>query len=123
MQVGVSWYREGYLIYIDIPAEFDIAEWQQANLQITDMIRRGTPPVHVIIDMLANQKHPVNPKEIIGATTWLKEPQIGWTVHMTKNRLVKMLGMITIQAFTARYRQVVTLEEALAFLAEIDHRL
>lgn len=122
MEVKVSWNEEHHFVYIETPAEFDIPIWRKANQETLALIEEKKAPVHVVLNMLHNTKHPLNPKDIISNTTWLNHPNLGWTIHITQSNLIRMLARMTIHVLTADYKQAESYEEAVQFLAELDKR-
>lgn len=124
MKTNINWTIHRKIVYANFPAEFDIHEWNDAGSQIRYFFDQGDSPVHVIVDMLGTKSHPMNAIEIIrGASPWLQHPRLGWTLHLTDSKVIRLLATITVQRYVARYRAFLSAEEAMHFIQEIDSSL
>lgn len=83
------------------------------------------PPFHHVIDATGMDKFPLNVKDIREATrSDQKNVKVGWVIFVSQ--LNPALGFIVTTLsyfFNFKFRLVRTVEEALAFLADVDDRL
>jgi hypothetical protein len=77
---------------------------------------------HTIIDSSEVQRFPIDLRMVTSdaAGSFRKEPNLGWTLLVTKNRIIIYLASFAASIVQNRFRTFNTLEEALEFLKEQD---
>jgi hypothetical protein len=123
MPYELQWYRESRILLGTFRGHIEPSDLVEINDAAADMIRRGMPPVHDIIDALALEKVPFDLKLLNKSMQWFKEPNLGWVIVIAKNPLFGFFGSILSQAAGKNVRVVSTWDEALAILARADASL
>lgn len=124
MAIDVRWYVEGRVIQCTMWDVVTTKEMTTSVAQGIAMIREseasGAGIVHDILDMRGVTGYPTNLGEIINATPIFKEPNLGWVLLLSSDRLVNFLATVATGVARARLRVFHTPDEATAFLREID---
>jgi hypothetical protein len=123
MATEVTWYQENRVILARVWEEITIQEVIEVDAEIASHIRHGartTPLVHVISDISALTKFPIQLVEIRRAITYLREPDLGWTVVVGMSPVMRFLASMVTQIAGVRFRMFPTFEEAIAFLVSRD---
>ena len=79
--------------------------------------------VHILVDLREAAELPVGVHEISRVLTHLREPDIGWSLIITDNKMIRFAGSIATQLAQARFRAFTDFDEAYAFLVEQDQSL
>lgn len=88
-----------------------------------EMVQTKQPFVHDIIDMRQMSKFPLNLREIVRATGLFGEPNLGWVILISDNRVVRFLTEAVMQTYKTRFRAFGLESEAIAFLKQMDESL
>jgi len=123
MPVRILWYFPDYVVNAQMWGEFTFEELSIGSQETAELIRKGQAPVHDIIDMRYIEKYPLDVKQIFNATPVFREPNLGWVLLISDDRVVRFLTHMVLQLHKTRVRYCSTPAEALAFLREIDERL
>ncbi len=126
MSAETTWYIENRVILMRVQGESTFQDIAQEDAEVVVRIRQGskvTPLVHLILDMRAMTKIPVNLVEIRRALTHLKEPALGWTVVAGMSPVIRFVAGMVTQMAGVRFRMFPTLEEAVSFLISQDESL
>ena len=85
------------------------------------MIRQGALPVHDLIDGRHVTKIAVPLKALSEASSFFKEPNLGWAIFISDNPFIRFLAATASQlSRKSDFRTVSTREEALVVLARMD---
>ena len=126
MSAETTWYIENRVILVRVQGESTFHDIADVDAEIIVRIRQGvkvTPLVHLILDMRAMTKIPVNLVEMRKALTHLKEPALGWTVVAGMSPVIRFVAGMMTQMAGVRFRMFPTFEEAVSFLVSQDESL
>lgn len=124
MSVSITWRIERRIIYIDFGGSVSIEQIEQASQTVTQYIRAGQAPVHVIADMLGVESYPREFGRLAGAIPHLAETNLGKTILIgTNDRLLQLMVSVIRHAVQIDLRMFDSLEKTLAFLRETDPTL
>src|SRR5688572_15302383 len=115
----------GYLIdkrviYHRFSGHVTIDEIREGNTAAIDFIRRGGPPVHDIVDASAVVDVHFHLKELLSATSFTREPQLGWMILVGGNPLVRFFATMLGQVGRLHFHTANDLDEAFAILQRVD---
>src|SRR5690349_19175336 len=111
MAAETTWYIENRVILVHVEGESTFQDIAEVDAAIIIRIRQGvkvTPLVHIILDMRAMTKIPVNLVEMRKALTHLKEPGLGWTVVAGMNPVIRFVAGMVTQMAGVRFRMFPT---------------
>jgi hypothetical protein len=118
-----GWYVGNRIAFQRIYGNVTIEDLQQ-NLQSTlVLIDTGTPPVHVISDLREIVKFPMNVNQLKEVFQLPERPNMGWTVIITNNALLRFFTSIIVQIARTNYKIVTSYEDAVDLLRRIDPTL
>lgn len=120
MSYRLSWLVDNRLLYTKIWNEYTLDELVQVEEEGKILIRNGTPLVHLLIDFRLMTEYPSNLREIVARSSVFREPNAGWVVVLTNNRMVQFLTSIVAGVSQARFRAFDSWDSALKFLVSID---
>lgn len=126
MPYTVDWMVEGRVVLDRLSGEVTMDDIAQTSERITDLMRQGKPPmVHLIVELTAVEKLPmgIHIGKINQYMMHTKEPNLGWSLVVTKSIFLRFLASVATQVARGRYRAFDTFEEAVAFLADVDATL
>src|SRR5262249_22059413 len=118
-----GWYFDDRVAFQRIYGNVTIEDLQQ-NLQSTLLlIDAGTPPVHVISDLREIAKFPMDVNKLKDIFQLPQRPNMGWTLIITNNALLRFFTSIVVQIAHTNYKIVTSYEEALDLLRRVDPTL
>ncbi|MBZ0290094.1 MAG: hypothetical protein K8I30_20890 [Anaerolineae bacterium] len=126
MPAETIWYQENRVVLVQVQRELTLADMAAVDQKIVEYVRQGSrerPLVHLIVDMRAMNKMPVNLAQVRNTLTHLKEPALGWSVMVGMSPVMRFVASTVIQMAGARFRIVSTFEEAVAFLVSQDESI
>jgi hypothetical protein len=123
MGYKVSWYSESRVAWCQVWGDYTLDELRDSAAAGQVLIQTGTPLVHDLIDMRRMTDYPKNIREIIKLTPIFKEPNLGWVVVLTEDKIVGFLSHAVTSISKVRIRTFTNPQEALEFLARIDETL
>ncbi len=123
MPFQLSWYAKNQVILIIDEGQTTDQDMLNIDPQVIDYLNQcKTPLVHVIIDKRKSNYTP--PVKVLTALQWPKHPQYGWTILVgLSNPFERFVNVVATTFFKARQRMFDTMDEALAFLNEVDSTL
>ena len=123
MSAGVTWLIEDKLLLLNSWGKLNVDEMNVLDLRITDMLDNSPEPlVHGIHDHTRAESIP-SAKDLMQIKAG-KHPRVGWLIIVgLDNKLMKFFVSATGQVLNIRLRFMDTVEEALAFLQDIDTTL
>jgi len=103
--------------------EVDIVE--ASNIVQAMLAEEIEAPVHLIYDLTQQGNLHFSPAFAAKNSSYLKNPILGWGIlyGRKQNKIQQFTSAIVAQTMGIRNRQFDTVEEALAFLTEIDNHL
>lgn len=122
MPYTMGWYIDKEIVYMKCSTALSVAELHACLTEINGYIALSDRPlVHAIIDLTSLSK-PLSLVEAAQAMKGYKAPaQMGWTISVgDQDKVVKFLSSVTAQILKVRQRSYNTLDEALAFLKDMD---
>lgn len=125
MPYAVSWYIENEVIYAHYSGEMTADELRDSLIMMRQMIESSSRPlVHVLSDV-GDVTQPVSPMESLGIIRKLGTPsQSGWMLVLREKSVVIKFGVaLGTTVFKSRNRMFDSLEEAVAFLKDVDTTL
>ena len=126
MTAETTWYQENRVVLVHVQDELTLADMAAVDQQIVEFVRQGsqvTPLIHLIVDMRAMTKMPINLAQVHRTLTHLKEPALGWTVMVGMSPVMRFVASTVIQMAGARFRMFPSAEEAVAFLISQDESI
>ncbi len=125
MPYAVSWYIENEIVYAHYSGVTTPEELRDSLILIKEMIERSSRQlVHVISDV-GDVTQPVSPMESLGIIRKVGTPsQAGWMLVLREKSVVIKLGVaLGTTVFKSRNRMFDSIEEATAFLKDMDTTL
>ncbi|MFN8373033.1 MAG: hypothetical protein U0694_09170 [Anaerolineae bacterium] len=122
MPFKVSWYIPR-VAWCYVWGTYTAEELKDSAAQGQELVRVGTPLVHDLIDMRHMIEYPKNLRDIIQLTPIFKEPNLGWVVVLTDDKMVRFLSHAVTSISKVRLRTFTDPQEALDFLARMDETL
>lgn len=122
MPSQISWLLDRRVIFVKFTGEVTVEDLQSFNTSMHEYLDLGQPPlVHIISDSSETNKFPIN----LGALNKVffqqrPNPKMGWIVVITANRMLSFVSSMLAQLGKSRFRTFNTMQEAIAFLNDID---
>ncbi|MCU0500143.1 MAG: hypothetical protein MUF87_22570 [Anaerolineae bacterium] len=110
------WYNRNYGI-------MTTEEIKEGNVEAASAIRNGVAPVHFVIDTSDLKNFPINLKEMSDSTLFMKEANLGFTIYVTSNMMIRFITQTLTQISKLDFRVVKTLDEGLQLLQILDQTL
>lgn len=111
-------------IYIfQVYGELTMDDVSQGSEESIQYVRSGQPPVHSIIDIRNVTSYPKSVSQIRQAAAIMKEPNVGWIVGLSNDRVLSFIGDLVAQLSNVKSKTTFTPEEALDFLWRVDSTL
>ncbi|MCB9453981.1 MAG: hypothetical protein H6672_21315 [Anaerolineaceae bacterium] len=126
MPFKVDWLIKGRVIHDWLSGNVEMDDIAETSKLITDLMRQGDPPlVHLIVDILDVTRLPlgINIGKINQYMQHTKEPNLGWSLVITESMFMRFLASVVTQIAQGRFRAFTTMEDALAFLQDVDASL
>lgn len=123
MPFNTFWIYEPRVTCGHFYGQISIEEIYEANAVAIERIRMGTPPVHVIVNTLEIEKIPTSLRAVQELIAYTREPNLGWIIYVSNNRLISFFNSVVSQLSTAKFLTVDTVEEALSTLQKLDSSL
>lgn len=125
MPVKTQWYVPDAVIYVQFWGETTVEDMQQYihdAYQLSDLSSRSL--VHVIADSSRVTKG-INIKEVMKTISNVKpHPKAGWNITVgEKDKIIRFTTDVARQLLRLRTRSFNTIDEAVAFLKDIDHSI
>ena len=123
MSFGVTWLVDGKLLLFNSWGKMNLEELHEMDIRIGAMLDNSQSPlVHGIHDHRKTLQLP-SAKDLMKLKSG-SHPRVGWLVFIgLNNKLLKFFVSATGQVFNIRLRFMDTVEEALAFLQDMDSTL
>jgi hypothetical protein len=118
------WLVDKRVIYVEFEGRITKEELQQFVDEVKALLDEGIPLVHLITNSLDMEKVDISMgtlRTLAGA--YNLTGQLGWTVDINNNPILKMFAGISSQFAGVRQRTVSSLDEAVNFLKENDDTL
>jgi hypothetical protein len=123
MSYKLQWVSENRLSYVHVWGDYNLQELKDSSEEVQAWVANGTPLVHHIADFRDMETYPTNLAQILKSVPFMQEPNLGWVIILSDNRMVKFLSSMATGVSKARFRTFSNLEDALVFLAERDSTL
>jgi hypothetical protein len=123
MGFEIRWLVPNRIVGVLVSSRLSNEEALAMNNAIRDHINAGEAPVHLIMDM---RQVEVGGNKVSDAKQFFikdKSPNLGWTVLISKNKMVRFFSTIIMQAANLRVRMTETPEDALNFIAQLEPQL
>jgi hypothetical protein len=124
MPYDVSWVVENRISLVRFISEITLDEMRQANQDSIAYIQQGSPGLlfHSILDTTQLEKFPMKLNLLTDDSvgSYRKEPNLGWILLISHNRMISFLSSMTVQLTQTRFRVLQTVDEAIAFLKDRD---
>jgi hypothetical protein len=119
----ISYLIDKRVIYHRFHGHITIDEIREGSTAAADLIRRGEPPVHDIVDATGVANLDFHLRELLNATSFIKEPQLGWMILVGGNPLVRFFATMLGQVGRVHFHTANDLDEAFAILQRVDPSL
>ena len=125
MAYETKWLLPGRVIYMANRGAITVEELQDESLRLIELLEEGEGPlVHLLTDVTELGEFPISVGVLNRASIdALRHPKMGWLLVITDNRMLKYLGSMVTGLSGVRYRAFTSVDEALAFLNEVDSTL
>jgi len=125
MALKTRWYVQDAVIYVQFWGETsvdDMRQYIQDAYELSDQSERSL--VHVIADS-SNVTKGVNIKDVMKTLANVKpHPKAGWNITIgEKDKLIRFTTDVARQLLRLRTRSFDTMDQAIAFLKDIDHSI
>lgn len=123
---GASWLVDKRVCLIEISGELDDQRVIEFNTHIRDeYLEKGEAPVHIIMDAQNLVNYPRNVTTLRKASAIsTQHPNTGWVCLVGfDNSMLRFLGSAIAQLLGLKFKQMNTLEEAVAVLRSVDSSL
>ncbi|HEX2621269.1 MAG TPA: hypothetical protein VHL11_14020 [Phototrophicaceae bacterium] len=122
MPYKIDWHVENRIIQCEVYGEFTLEEVRELSQAITERIRQGQAPVHVVVDPTQVEKYPLN-IAAIKAVVQKPEPNAGWILLISTNTVIRFIMTMVVQMSGAHFRMSPDLKQALMLLQRVDGTL
>ncbi|MBZ0286148.1 MAG: hypothetical protein K8I30_00935 [Anaerolineae bacterium] len=124
MSVSIVWKIEKRLMVVKFEKNVSIDQVELACRTVTEYIRAGSKPVHVLVDMERVAHYPHEFSKLAGAIPHLAEYNLGKTILVRKSdSLVQLLIKVIRHAVQIDLRLFDSMDKALHYLNETDPTL
>jgi hypothetical protein len=126
MNYELFWYHPNRILYVRLLSESTAESVRQLIADIGAWAAQGTPLVHILVDVSQVQASVLTLGGLRDAAGSFKGEHIGWVLICgTKNLQAKFMGSVAVQVAVpdARLRMFETVDQALAFLRDVDSTL
>jgi hypothetical protein len=123
MPAETTWYQENRVILVRVRGELTLSDMADVDASIVEYVRQGSKTsalVHLIVDMTAMTKMPINLVQVQRTLTHLKEPALGWSAMVGMSPVMRFVASTVIQMAGARFRIFPAFKEAVTFLIGQD---
>ena len=101
------------IVLCTVEEGMSLEDWERISQEIVAAIDSTSNDIHLIVDMLNMTDHPTNVVKIKNVTVWAGHKRLLTVSHLTKSRLVNILGDTVIAMTMGRsYKVMDSLESA-----------
>lgn len=124
MSYHVSWLIENQVIYARYYGVVEMNDYVETGAIFAQMIESGTPPVHVLVEIMQGTKSPRDVSKIVEHLRGYQRSGVGWVMTITPNKLERFFAALVMHMFIGNLRahMFASVNEIPAFLAERDDR-
>lgn len=123
MPYELNWGMENRVISLRMWDQITMDEIDTISPQLMEMLNTGTPPVHLVADYTAVSGMPFSLQHSQSAVDVQAHPHIGWVMTVTQNPRMRFITSILLQITSMWMRQFANVDEAHAFLRQVDQNL
>src|SRR5689334_16787249 len=124
MSVSIVWKIEKRLIFVKFDKHVSIDQVELASRTVTQYIRAGSKPVHVLVEMEGVTRYPHEFSKLAGAIPHLAENNLGKTILVRKSdSLMQLMVKVIRHAVQIDLRLFDSMDKALHHLNETDPTL
>jgi hypothetical protein len=116
----LSWYIEKRIIHDRVSGVFTLDDWRIVHEYNIEQLKVGIAPIHIIIDTRRVEKFDFTLQDFQMVLGKPKEPAMGWFILVGTDTMARFLASFATQLVKTNGRMFSTLEEAVAFLQEVD---
>ncbi len=125
MSYEVSWLVDRRVLYVRLYGSHSSEEIRRLAAETRELCEEGLPFVHIISDTTEQLRAEFKMQDILNMFRGAPPPiaKVGWSTYVSLNPVNRFLFSITSQLTSGKHRAFVTLEDAIAFLQQVDHTL
>ena len=124
MSVSIVWKIEKRLIFVKFDKHVSIDQIELACRTVTEYIRAGSKPVHVLVEMEGVTRYPHEFSKLAEVIPHLAENNLGKTILVRKSdSLVQLMIKVIRHAVRIDLRMCDSMDKALHYLNETDPTL
>ena len=125
MAYHYEWLLPKRVIFCYVSGTQSMDEARESFGELTSRLDAGEAPTHYVADLRHLDKLPTtNVREIQELVSFVNHPNLGWIVVIGRSNPTMTFVLTIVAKLTGvRYRAVDTLQEAIAFLSNIDSSL
>lgn len=115
-----KWLVENRILFFRLNGEVKVQDIPEADALVCDYLDKGTPLIHMIIDVDKLEKFPVSLALLKRKTHFVQHPALGWALLVGKLGIMRFIAVPLASMFKLRYKHFDTLGMAVDFLKEQD---
>ena len=119
MSHTISWYLDKRIVLVQYSGTLTSDELQIAVPETVRTMDQGIPPLYMVVDVSAVGKFPMNLGELKRLTE-AKHTSLSWVAMVGMNALTRFVISALSQFADLKIRPANSVEEAVAYFAEID---
>lgn len=125
MPIQIDWLQENRVLYERISGVVMADDLKVIPSALAPFLGNGSAPIHLLVDMRDVEEYPRNVRQLKDAMDNMNRSEIGWTLLITSDKVVRFLSSVTTQILVPHARMKVfdTPDDALRFLSEQDTTL
>lgn len=121
MPSTVEWYVSNRVILNVVSGAYTVEQIRQDSQDILNLMRSGSPPVHLIVDAreLTNFPSIFRPL-LVEIEKFRNESSMGWSIMLTHNPVLNFFGALASNMTKQPFRSVKTFDEVNEVLGRVD---
>ncbi len=119
----IDWLIKDRLILLQISGDISFEDIEGINAKLTELIRAGEPPVHMLADLKELGRFPFDLVGMRRAAGYLEEPNLGLIMAYGASSLASSFAQLMTSLAGVRMRFVRSYTQAIQMLAAEDARI
>ena len=119
----IDWHVPTRIFFMKLIGDLTIDDLHRLVDEELDFIRNGDPPVHFIVDLREMGDYPISISELRRNLALYNEPNLGWLMTLSNDRMVQYLSRVVSTLQRNRYRHFNGPDELIEFIVRKDESL
>jgi len=115
-----GYYIDKRVIYIPFEGDITAEDGLALSNYAIELIRSGIAPVHYIADARNLKSIKLNLKQLSDASTFLREPNLGWVIVLGGSPVARFLSSAIMQVKHKNFHFGDSVEDAITTLRRVD---